>query len=186
MKHGIDLIYHANFCDEEALDLLEANKDRFFVNPAIGLTYTTLYEMADYGMPQEKAEEWGFKRELDGAIAVTKELHRRGVRVLPFGDYGFEWNPVGRDARDLELWQELMGFSAIELLTMATRYGGECFGDAVGLVAEGYLADLIMVDGDPLADVRILQDTDRIAMIMKDGAVYKEPGARQRQQAAAE
>ena len=117
---------------------------------------------------------------------MTKELHRRGVRVLPFGDYGFEWNPVGRDARDLELWQELMGFSSIELLTMATRYGGECFGDAVGLVAEGYLADLIVVDGDPLADVRILQDTDRIAMIMKDGAVYKEPRERQRQQAAAE
>ena len=186
VRHGIDLIYHANFCDEEALDLLEANKDRFFVNPAIGLTYTTLYEMADYGMPQEKAEEWGFKRELDGAIAVTKELHRRGVRVLPFGDYGFEWNPVGGDARDLELWQELMGFSSIELLTMATRYGGECFGDAVGLVEEGYLADLIMVDGDPLADVRLLQDTDRIVMIMKDGALHKEPGARQRQQAAAE
>ncbi len=69
---------------------------------------------------------------------------------------------------------------------MATRYGGECFGDAVGLVEEGYLADLIMVDGDPLAHVRILQDTDRIVMIMKDGALHKEPSARQRQQAAAE
>ena len=56
----------------------------------------------------------------------------------------------------------------------------------MGLVAEGYLADLIMVDGDPLNDVRILQDTDRIVMIMKDGAVYKEPRERQRQQAAAE
>ena len=186
VKHGIDLIYHANFCDEEGLDLLEANKDRFFVCPAIGLTYTTLYEMAEYGMPPEKAEEWGFKRELDGAVAVTKELHRRGVRVLPFGDYGFQWNPVGRDARDLELWQELMGFSPADLLTMATRYGGECFGDAVGLVKEGYLADLIMVDGDPLADVRLLQDNDRITMIMKDGALHKEPASLQRQQAAAE
>ena len=186
LKHGIELIYHANFCDEEGLDLLEANKDRFFVCPAIGLTYTTLYEMADFGMPQEKAEAWGFRRELDGAIAVTKELHRRGVRVLPFGDYGFEWNPVGRDARDLELWQELMGFSPAELLTMATRYGGECFGDKLGRIEEGYLADLIMVDGDPLADVRLLQDRDRITLIMKDGAFHKELDAVRRHQAAAE
>ena len=51
---------------------------------------------------------------------------------------------------------------------------------------EGFLADLIMVDGDPLADVRLLQDNDRIAMIMKDGALHKDPGTRQRQQAAAE
>ena len=148
MKHGIDLIYHANFCDEEGLDLLEANKDRLFVNPAIGLTYTTLYEMADYGMPQEEAEEWGFKRELDGAIAVTRSCTGAACACCPSATTASSGITVGRDARDLELWQELMGFSAIELLTMATRYGGECFGDAVGMVREGYLADLIMVDGD--------------------------------------
>ena len=79
-----------------------------------------------------------------------------------------------------------MGFSPIELLTMATRYGGECFGDALGQVKEGYLADLIMVDGDPLADVRLLQDNDRIVMIMKDGGLHKDPGTLQRRQAAAE
>ncbi len=186
VKHGIELVYHANFCDEEALDLLEAHKDRFFVCPAIGLTYATLYEMADYGMPQEKAEAWGFRRELEGAVAVTKELHRRGVRVLPFGDYGFEWNPVGRDARDLELWQTLMGFAPDALLTMATRYGGECFGDRLGRIEEGWLADLLLIDGDPLADVRLLQDTDRVAAIMKDGAFHKEPEAARQHQAAAE
>ena len=167
VKHGIDLIYHANFCDEEALDLLEANKDRFFVNPAIGLTYTTLYEMADYGMPQEKAEEWGFKRELDGAIAGTKELHRRGVRVLPFAttaSSGTRW------AATPATWSSgrAHGLLGDRPVTMATRYGGECFGDAVGLVAEGYLADLIMVTAIRSRDVRILQDTDRIVMIMKD------------------
>jgi imidazolonepropionase-like amidohydrolase len=48
-------------------------------------------------------------------------------------------------------------------------------GDELGLVREGYLADLILVDGDPLADVTLFQDHDRILMIMKDGAYHKPP-----------
>jgi imidazolonepropionase-like amidohydrolase len=45
----------------------------------------------------------------------------------------------------------------------------------LGLVREGYLADLLLVDGDPLADVRILQDKARILAIMKDGKFHKAP-----------
>jgi imidazolonepropionase-like amidohydrolase len=174
VKHGIELIYHANFADEEAIAQIVANKDRFFVNPAIGLSYTSLYEMGDYGMSTEKAESLGFKRELDGAVRVCKELFERGVRVLPFGDYGFEWNNVGKDARDLELWSQLMGFSNRELLVMATKWGGECFGDRVGLLAEGYYADLILVEGNPLEDISVLQKPERIALVMKDGRVHKD------------
>ena len=47
--------------------------------------------------------------------------------------------------------------------------------DEIGLVKPGYLADLLLVDGDPLADVRVLQDKSRILAIMKDGEFYKAP-----------
>jgi len=116
IRHGITLIYHANFCDEEALDLLEANKDGYFVNPAIGLSYATLNQMEEYGVTRAMAEAWGFEHELESAIHTTQELHRRGVRVLPFGDYGFAWNRIGKDARDLEHFVNLMGFSPAETL----------------------------------------------------------------------
>ncbi len=48
-------------------------------------------------------------------------------------------------------------------------------GDELGLVCEGYLADLLLVDGDPLSDVRILQDKNRLVAIMKDGKFHKAP-----------
>ncbi len=178
IRHGITLIYHANFCDEEALDLLEANKDEYFVNPAIGLSYATLNQMEEYGVTRAMAEAWGFEHELESAIHNAQELHRRGVRVLPFGDYGFAWNRIGTDARDLEHFVNLMGFSPAETLMMATKYGGECFGDQLGMIKEGYLADLILVDGNPVEDISLLQDPDNLLMIMKDGAFHKEPQVR--------
>jgi imidazolonepropionase-like amidohydrolase len=48
----------------------------------------------------------------------------------------------------------------------------------LGQVREGFLADLLLVDGDPLADLRILEDRDRLLAIMKDGAFHKRPPAR--------
>ncbi len=57
-------------------------------------------------------------------------------------------------------------------------------GDDLGLVREGYLADLLLVDGDPTRDVRIMQDRERIVMIMKDGTIHKHPATAQRRHAA--
>lgn len=48
--------------------------------------------------------------------------------------------------------------------------------DDLGLIKEGFLADLLLVAGDPTADVRILQDRDKLLMIMKDGVYHKAPG----------
>ena len=55
-------------------------------------------------------------------------------------------------------------------------------GNELGQIKEGYLADLLLVDGDPIANVRILQDKDRLLAIMKDGKFHKKP---QMQEAAA-
>lgn len=59
----------------------------------------------------------------------------------------------------------------------AQKHGGELIGAAIGLVEEGYLADLLLVDGDPSKDVAILQDAERLLGIMKDGAFHKHPAA---------
>jgi imidazolonepropionase-like amidohydrolase len=105
------------------------------------------------------------------------DLKRRGVRVLPGGDYGFKWNPHGTNARDLAIFVERMGFTPMEAIVGATKWGGELMGmgGELGQVRAGFLADLLLVDGDPLADVRILEDRERLLGIMKDGVFYKRP-----------
>lgn len=175
VKHGVEIIYHATLCDEEAMDMLEEAKDRVFVSPTLGVTWTTMHEAGAWGITYEIAESLGLPKEWDSAIPVMKELKKRGVRILPGGDYGFAWNPIGTNARDLEYFVEHLGFTPGEALTSATKLGGQIMmmGDELGQVREGYLADLLLVDGDPTKDVKILQDKDRLLVIMKDGDFHK-------------
>jgi imidazolonepropionase-like amidohydrolase len=177
LRHGVDLIFHATFADAEAIDGLEKAKDRVFVVPTIGISYATLHEAAPWGLTTSVAEGLGMRRELEHAIGVMQELKRRGVRILPGGDYGFAWNPVGRNARDLEHFVTLLGFTPMEAIVAATRLGGEIMmqGHELGQVKPGFLADLVLVDGNPAQDVKLLQDADRFLAIMKDGAFHKAP-----------
>ncbi len=188
LRHGCEIIYHATLLDEEALDLLEAAKDQIFVAPTLGLQIATLYEASDWGITTQVAEDLGMRRELEIGSESMKELHRRGVRVLPGGDYGFAWNPIGTNARDLEHFVNYLNFTPMEVIVAATKYGGQIMmmGDELGLIKEGYLADLLIVDGDPVQDVSILQDSSRLLGIMKDGDFHKRPSdqlAAQRQAA---
>ncbi|MFD4604177.1 amidohydrolase family protein [Streptomyces sp. NPDC058464] len=173
VRHGIRAVYHCTFADEEALDLLRAARDRIFVAPTPGIIHANLHEAGSEPEPGMEVEATR-----DAVCAVVPELVARGVRVVPGGDYGFAWNPVGRNLRDLELFVDWFGFTPAEALRAATGYGGQVMGmgEELGLVREGYLADLVLVDGDPLADIRILQDRDRLRVIMKDGVLHKATG----------
>ncbi len=175
LKHGADIIYHANYADDEALAMLEAHRDRIFVAPALGIQVTTLNEASAWGVTREMAVEMGVQDSLEGGVRVMQQLLRAGVRVLPGGDYGFAWNPVGTNARDLEHFVRYLGMSPMEAIMASTHWGGQLMGHdgELGQVREGYLADLILVDGDPLADIRVLQDPARIVCVMKDGQVAK-------------
>jgi imidazolonepropionase-like amidohydrolase len=181
LKHGVKVIYHATLVDDEACAALEAAKDWVFVAPTLGITYTTLNEAAKWGLTTQIAESMGVRRELEIAVKNMKELKKRGVRVLPGGDYGFAWNPIGTNARDIEHFVNLLGFSPMDAILSATRLGGEIMmmGSELGQVKPGYLADLILVDGNPLANVKILQDADKLLAIMKDGAFHKVPQSAQ-------
>jgi imidazolonepropionase-like amidohydrolase len=177
VRLGCEVIYHASFTDNEALDLLEANKDKIFVAPGLSVIFKLLYEGAAYGIPPAKAREMGYEEELAAATESMKAMHKRGVRVLPGGDYGFAWAPHGTNATDLQYFVKHCGMTAMEALISATRYGGQIMlmGNELGEVKEGYLADLLLVDGDPLADLSILLDKTRLLAIMKDGVFHKAP-----------
>ncbi|MCR3722013.1 MULTISPECIES: metal-dependent hydrolase family protein [Prauserella salsuginis group] len=176
VRHGVDIIYHASFTDPEGMDMLEQAKDWVFVAPAVNWLIATLYEAADFGYPPEAAEAAGYKRELEIATEAMIEMHKRGIKVLPGGDYGFAWTPHGTYARDLQHFVERFGFTPMEAILAATALGGEIMQrpGELGKVQPGYLADLLLVDGDPLADITVLQDHDKLNYIMKDGRFHKE------------
>lgn len=178
VRHGFRLINHCTYADEEALDLLEAHKHELFVAPAPGLLYARVHEAAEFGIDRAAAERMGAVSGLELMQRVYPEMRRRGIRVLPGGDYGFPYNPIGRNARDLQLFVNLFGYAPAEVLSAATRLGGELMGLPVGQIRPGFLADLLLVDGDPLADLRILQDKGRLLAIMQNGAFHKAPAAR--------
>ena len=175
LRHGVEVIYHANYADERALDALEAARDRVFVGPALGLTYNLSQAAGRGSLTSERAD--AFARELEASVEVVGKMRKRGIRVLPGGDYGFPLTPHGTYARDLWLFVKLLGFSPMETLVAATRLGGELMGrpGELGIIKPGALADLLLVDGDPLADIEVLQDRGALRMIMKDGALHKEP-----------
>ena len=177
LKHGVAVIYHATLVDDEACAALEKAKDWCFVAPTLGITYTTLNEAAKWGITTQIGESMGLRRELDTACKNMKELKKRGVRVLPGGDYGFAWNPIGADARDIEHFVNLLGFSPMDAILSATKLGGEIMmaGNEMGQIKPGYLADMILVDGNPVANVKLLQDANKLLMVMKDGQFHKEP-----------
>ncbi|HZF24135.1 MAG TPA: amidohydrolase family protein [Burkholderiales bacterium] len=177
LRHGVEVIYHATLLDEEATDRLEAQKDRIFVAPVLGHLYTTLNEAGPWGITREVAEKRGTGRELERGIESMKDLKRRGVRILIGGDYGFAWNPVGTDARDIAHFVNLLGFTPMDAIIAATKLGGEIMGmgNRLGQIKAGFLADLLLVNGDPLEDVAILQDKSRIPGIMKNGVFWRAP-----------
>lgn len=177
MKYEVEFIFHASFATDETIEQLERVKHKHYVSPAIAARYNTTYEAGDWGITTDVAEMIGNKRELEEGIKVMTKMHKAGIKVLPFGDYGFAWLPQGTEARDLEHFVNLFGFSPWESLRAATAYGGEAWtgksGEKMGRVAAGYLADLLLVDGNPLLDLSLLQDRNALLAIMKDGQFHK-------------
>jgi imidazolonepropionase-like amidohydrolase len=175
VRHGIELVFHASFADEEALDMLEAKKDVHFVAPGLGWLIRTSFNASEYGITPAIAAKMGYHRELEVASATLRKMHKRGIRITPGGDYGFAWMPHGTNAKDLQYFVDYIGMTPKEALLSATRLGGPVMmrPDELGQIRPGFLADLVMIDGDPLADLGILTDPDKIALVMKDGVLHK-------------
>ncbi len=174
LRNGVDIIYHCDFADEEALDMLEAQKDRVFTGPAIGIVLARLESLRGDNSWQGQGFLERLKPLYEATCRTHNEMRKRGIRIVIGGDYGFAANPQGTNARDLEHFVTHLGFSASEVLQAATRTGGEIMkrGHELGQVKPGFLADLLLVDADPLQDVRVLQDRKRLALIMKGGVRY--------------
>jgi imidazolonepropionase-like amidohydrolase len=163
LRNGFRVLYHVEEVDDEALDLMEQRRDEIFIGPTIG--GIALRAETANGATREAAEQ-----RLIAYKATVDRIRSRGVRVVPFGDYGFPGRPHGHNARDLGYFVRYLGFRPSEALAAATKWGGEMMGrDRFGCIAPGYVADLLLVDGDPTADVRVLEDPTRLVGVMQAG-----------------
>ncbi|KAF8854389.1 isoaspartyl dipeptidase-like protein [Acephala macrosclerotiorum] len=175
VKHGVDVIYHASYIDDEGMDMLEQKKNQHIVAPGINWLIATLHDAAAFGYSHEKAEQVGYQKELDAAIRGLREMHRRGIVVLPGGDYGFAWTPHGTYARDLSHFVNLLGFTPMESIIAATAGVAKLFmqENELGKIQEGFFGDCILVDGNPLEDIAVLQDHEKLNVIVINGRVHK-------------
>ncbi|TDJ23162.1 MAG: amidohydrolase family protein [Gammaproteobacteria bacterium] len=175
VRFGVDVIGHANYLDDEAVEMLKRNRDRLAVGPAIAWEIKLLENCESMGYSRKAVEDKGYAREVDETVIAVRRMKEAGVRVLIGGDYGLNITPHGTYAKDLQYFVELFGMSPAEALLCATRDGGAVADPSgmVGTLEEGKLADLVVVDGDPLADVTVLQDHERLSVI-KDGRRYRD------------
>ncbi|OKL60734.1 hypothetical protein UA08_04375 [Talaromyces atroroseus] len=175
VKHGVDVIYHASYIDDEGMDMLAKAKHKHVVAPAINWLYTTVHEAEPFGYTFEQAEKVGYKKELETAVSALKEMRRRGITILPGGDYGFAWCPHGTYARDLQHFVNLLGFTPMESIIAATAGIAKLFmrEDELGKILPGFYADCILVDGNPLEDISVLQNHSKLQVIMINGRIHK-------------
>ena len=116
-----------------------------------------------------------YAKEVEATVSSVKKMKSVGVRVLVGGDYGLNVTPHGTYAKDLEYFVRIFGMNPSEAILCATRDGGAAFDSSgmLGTLEEGKFADLIIVNGNPLEDITVLQDHDQLTAVVKDGIVHQ-------------
>ncbi|MDZ7675383.1 MAG: amidohydrolase family protein [Acidimicrobiales bacterium] len=167
---GVRIVHHACFLDDVAIRELEDRRDDVWVCPGLHYLYAMVHGHAEpWGVTPEKIRESGYDREYTAQVEGLAKLRAAGVPLLAGGDFGHQWTHHGTYAAELQRYVDQADMTPIEAIHTATRNMGAVSGLDIGEVREGALADLLIVDGDPTADIGVLQDPDRRVAVMKDG-----------------
>jgi len=169
LRAGYDCIEHGTFIDDESLDLL-LERDVPCV-PALYFEKASILRGPEFGLPQSVID--GHQATLDGGVESALRILRAGGRIGLGGDYGFGWNPHGDYAREISFFVNDVGLTPLEAIMCATKTGAEIMGraDEFGTVEPGKLADLLIVDGNVLDDITLLEDRTRFIAVMQGGII---------------
>ncbi len=170
---GIDVIDHGDQLDDECMDsMLERGTfwvpSAFFtaqmISPTAALSLATPEQMAP------------LRNEFDNVLRRVQQARENGMRVVLGDDYGIIVLPHGRYMEELEFYVKQVGIPALDVIRWSTKHGGELLGGAIktGMVRDGYYADLLVVDGDPSADIALLQNGTKVSAIVKGGKFVKD------------
>jgi imidazolonepropionase-like amidohydrolase len=170
VRNGVRIVHHATYLDDAAIAELSAARDDVWVCPGLHYLRAVVEGAAEpYGISRERVTDALYPEELQASLDGYRKLHSNGVRLVAGGDFGHQWTRHGTYAAELAAYVELVGFSPLEALLTATAHAGPLVGERLGRIEEGYLADLVVVDGDPTADIRVLLDPDRVGTVVKGG-----------------
>jgi imidazolonepropionase-like amidohydrolase len=169
LRAGYDTIEHGTFMDNEALDLLLQRNVP--VVPALYFELMSIQRGPEFGLPPKVIE--GHQETLDGGAESARMILKAGGRLGMGGDYGFGWNPHGDYAKELSFFVNYVGFTPLETITCATKTGSEILGmsDQIGTLEKGKLADVLVVDGDVIANIALLEDRKNFIAVMQGGCV---------------
>lgn len=166
---GVDLILHASFLDEPAVEALVAS------GAAVAPTFTFLANLADHGamVGAGGGQADLFRGEIEATATQLRRAFDAGVPVLCGSESGFSLTPYGHwHAREMEVLVDVMGLSPLQAISCATRNGALALRrpmDSIGVIAEGAAADVLVVDGDPSVDVSVLGDRRRLRHVFSRG-----------------
>lgn len=169
IRAGVDSIEHGFPMDQEALDMMAERGT--YLCPTLSVNPAAL-ELIEKGMWAYKGSEKQVRFLAEETPKVIENARKTGVKIALGTDAAMPGVYHGGNARELELLVEY-GLSPMEALIAATRNAAENLGllDEIGTIEAGKAADLIVVDGDPLADIRILKDLSKIQLVVKGGAI---------------
>jgi len=169
VRAGVRSIEHGIFLDNEAIQLM-LERGTFLV-PTMIAAVAVLETGKESGMP-----EYAIRKVHDVVEAHRDSIgraHKAGVKIAMGTDAGVI--PHGTNLRELRLMVEI-GMTPMEAIVATTKTAAECLGwdDRIGTLEAGKLADIIITKTDPLRDIRSLERTDNILLVMKDGKIIKD------------
>lgn len=167
---GVKTVDHASYPDDEC-NKLAIEKGVIYV-ATLSILHKILTKGKEVGIV-----EWGLRKATEAWDKVTESLrkaHEDGVTIAAGSDCGWPGTfPIEADAMEFELLVKCLGFSPMEAVVAATKNGAKACGleNKIGTLEAGKLADLIVINGDPLKDISILQDIPKIMLVMKEGKI---------------
>ncbi|MET0545072.1 MAG: amidohydrolase family protein [Caulobacterales bacterium] len=167
LRAGVDIIDHADQMDDEIIE--EFVKKGSFVLPS--LYHLTLMDGITHTV--EDRERW-----FEYARTSLAKAVKAGVKLVTGDDFGTLQGPHGDNARELSVYTDVIGIPALEVIKWATVNGAAMMQrDDLGSIEKGKLADLLVIDGDPSKDIKILADKSKILMVMQGGVeMASQPG----------
>jgi imidazolonepropionase-like amidohydrolase len=168
VRNGVDTIEHGHWIDEPTIELMVKHNTTFV--PTLTINDVHASYAVDNPDLAEKYKRW--HRESSAAKWKTLELVRKaGIRVCTGTDSGFQLENGKWGAYELILMVK-GGFTPMEAIIAATSASADMMEIEAGRLEAGKYADLVLVDGNPLEDISILHDINRLRVFKGGAAVH--------------